>query len=121
MKRILAIDPDPTMQETYKRALVGLPYELHAAATGAEGYELFTQADTHLLFIELKLPDDGVATLRKIREHGMNLMVAVVTAHTNEFLPDITAMQADGLGFDVYHKPVSEDQIRAIAGKTIGQ
>ena len=121
MKRILAIDPDPVMQETYREALVDLPYELQTASTGAEGYELFTQADTHLLFIELKLADDGVATLRRIREHGMNLMVAIVTAHAPEFLPDITAMQADGLGFDVFHKPVSKEQIRAIAGRTIGQ
>lgn len=122
MKRILIIEPDAAMQEMYKSALADQPYEVCIATTGAEGYELYTQAETHLLFIELKLPDgDGVETMRKIREDGMDLMVAVVTGHAAEFLPDITMMQVDNLGFDVFHKPISEDQIRSIAGKTIGQ
>ena len=122
MKRILVIEPDPAVQTTYKNALAGQAYEVCMASTGSAGYDLFTQAETHLLFFELKLPDDdGVSTLLKIREHGKALMVAVVTGHAVEFLSDITAMQADNLGFEVYHKPVTEDQIRFIAGTTIGQ
>ena len=121
MKRILVIDPDVTLRQVYAEALGQVPYEVVTAGSGAEGCAKFAETRADMVFIELKLPDDGVAALRSLCEEDAGVFIAILTGHAAEFLSDITAIQVDGLSCDVYHKPVTDDEIRSIAGKAIGQ
>lgn len=115
-KRILIIDDDARVRETFLEALAGRGYDLVAAAGGAEGLDSAATRRPDLVFLDLKMPAmTGAETLARL--HGLHpgVPVYIVTAFYGEYLEPLKALRARGITFDLARKPLTLAEIRAIA------
>lgn len=116
MKRILIIDDDASVRETFLAALADRNYTLEATHGGAAGLESAARARPDLVFLDLKMPEmSGAETL--VRLHGIcpGVPVYIVTGFYGEFLQPLKDIQGLGIAFDLARKPLTLAEIRAIA------
>lgn len=103
---VLVVDDDPDLRQHLRTALE----ETHRVLTAATGDDALTKADdADVMLLDRRLPDSsGREVLRRVREGGNRLPVAMVTAVEPDF--DILEM-----GFDTYlQKPVAGDEVRSV-------
>ena len=99
--RVLVIDDD----SSFRQLLAGLlkkQYEVTAASSGQEGYQLAMDRPPHVALIDIQMPGwDGLETLRRFREHpdlariktamltgdaSRNTVVSAIRAGADEYL-----------------------------------
>ena len=114
MKHVVIIDDDKNILTTLKIHLEGLGFGVRTAATGAEGLRLVKKHVPHIVFLDLKLPDqDGLQVLDAIERTGIETDVIVITA----FATIDTAVTAIKMGaFDYVSKPFTPAQISHLIG-----
>jgi len=120
MKRILIIDDDQDVRETFLAALEGRGYDVAAAASGPLGLESASRNPPDLIFLDLKMPDmSGAETL--LRLHGIcpGVPVFIVTAFYGEYLRPLKDVRKRGISFNLARKPLSLPEIRAIADSSL--
>ena len=84
MTRILIVEDEESYREPLVYQLTREGYEVSAAATGEEGFELFTRGGIDLVLLDLMLPGiDGIALCRRIREQS-RVPIIMVTAKGTE-------------------------------------
>ncbi|MCG6940437.1 MAG: response regulator [Thiohalocapsa sp.] len=111
-KRILIIDDDAAVRETFRLSLQQLPYELVEADNGEAGAALAAREDFDLVYLDLRMPGiDGVETLRRIRAVKPTLIVYIVTAFHREYFDDLVTARGEGLVFELLRKPLERRQI----------
>jgi len=67
--RLLVVEDDPQIQRFLSTALEAHGYEMHIAATGAEGLRLATLQPPDIVIIDLGLPDiSGLDVIARLRE-----------------------------------------------------
>ncbi|MCC6912786.1 MAG: response regulator [Rhodospirillaceae bacterium] len=116
MKRILIIDDDAGVRETFLAALADRTYALEAAESGAAGLESAQQNRPDLVFLDLKMPDmNGIEALSHLHAICPGVPVYIVTAFYGEFLKPLKQAQSRGITFDLARKPLTLAEIRAIA------
>lgn len=116
MKRILIIDDDASVRETFLAALADRNYTLAAADGGAAGLESAKQNRPDLVFLDLKMPEmNGVETLTRLHGICPGVPVFIVTAFYAEFLKPLKDVRHRGITFDLARKPLTLAEIRAIA------
>ncbi len=116
MKRILIIDDDAGVRETFLAALAGRSYSLEATSGGAAGIESARRNRPDLVFLDLKMPEmNGVETLARLHQICPGVPVFIVTAFYGEFLKPLKDLQHRGISFDLARKPLTLAEIRAIA------
>lgn len=80
MARILIVEDEESYREPLVYQLTREGYEVSAAASGEEGFELFTRGGISLVLLDVMLPGiDGVALCRRIREQS-RVPVIMLTA-----------------------------------------
>lgn len=113
---ILVIDDDDGVRDAFALALEDSGFKVFLAEGGREGLEIAGREKINMIFLDLKMPDmDGVETMRQLRAQGTNCSIYIVTAFMPEFLDQLAAAAKEGLMFGLGQKPLSGDQIRAIA------
>ena len=116
MKRILIIDDDAGVRETFLAALSDRDYALEAAAGGRAGVESAARRRPDLIFLDLKMPVmSGADALVHLNEVCPGVRVYIVTAFYAEFLKPLEAVRRRGIPFDLARKPLALAEIRAIA------
>ncbi len=116
MKRILVVDDDENVRESFLATLEPLGYEVVLAAGGLEGLESAANKRPDLVFLDLKMPGmNGAETLEKLQDICPDVRVYVITAFYAEFLKPLKQLQGRGISFDVARKPLTVTEIRAIA------
>jgi CheY-like chemotaxis protein len=116
MKRILIIDDDASVRETFLAALSDRDYDLEAADSGAAGLESAKRRRPDLVFLDLKMPAmSGVEALVHLHDICPGVPVYIVTAFYGEFLKPLRDVQNCGISFDLARKPLTLAEIRAIA------
>ena len=83
--RLLVIDDDPNVADLVRQLLEGEPYEIEAAADGAEGLEVVGRARPDVILLDLMMPRmDGFAFLERLRRdpEAWRIPVIVLTART---------------------------------------
>jgi DNA-binding response OmpR family regulator len=118
-RSVLIVDDDDHLRRTMATALAR---EGLAIAEAASGEEAAVKADAgafDLILLDLQLPDqDGLATLRKMRERGVAAAVAIVTGHGS--LP--SAIEAMRLGaVDFLQKPFDPAALRALVATILAR
>jgi CheY-like chemotaxis protein len=120
MKRILVIDDDAFVRETFAMALSGLGYLVDTADGGLAGLDAADRHKPDLIFLDLKMPGlDGVETLRRLGVRRPGVPVYIVTGFHTEYLEPLRQLKSSGLSFDVARKPLELSQIRAIADSVL--
>lgn len=120
-KRILVIDDEPAVRESFVYALTGEPYSVDAAASGVEGIEKAEGARPDLIFLDLRMPGmDGVEVLRRLQNRCSAVPVYIITAFRREYMQPLKEAAAEGLRFDVMDKPLEPEQIRLLVRSVFG-
>lgn len=110
--KILLLDDDPRLLETYQQLLQQLPSqpEILTANSGPRGLAMLEAEPFRLLICDLKMPKmDGLQVLSIVRRKHPQLRTVALTAVTDEQYRS----RAYALGVDLFwHKPASEQEIR---------
>lgn len=84
MSLILVVEDEESYRMPVKYGLEKEGYEVLAAASGEEGFEIVTSEPVDLVLLDVMLPGmDGITLLRRIREHSA-VPVIMVTAKSSE-------------------------------------
>lgn len=122
MKRILVIDDDDNVRESFSASLENRGYDVAVAASGAEGLESARAHRPDLIFLDLKMPKmNGAETLEHLQNICAETPVYITTAFYAEFLKPLKALQAKGISFEVARKPLTAAEIRAIADAVLAE
>lgn len=115
--RILVVDDEPNVRLVFRTTLEPAGYNVADAEDGQAALEQLRAGPTALVILDLRMPGlGGLATLRRIREMGLDVPVIVVTAQGS--IPD--AVEAMKLGaVDFLTKPIRPDALRTIAGDVL--
>ncbi|TNF54716.1 sigma-54-dependent Fis family transcriptional regulator, partial [bacterium] len=117
--KILIVDDEEKILQTMQGSLEDEDYEVLTAKDGQEAIDKVRAENPDLIFLDIWLPGmDGMETLKAIKEHDSNLDVVLMTGHGTMS----TAIQAIKLGaFDFLEKPLSLDNILAVANSALEQ
>ncbi|MEP6938925.1 MAG: response regulator [Rudaea sp.] len=82
--RLLVIEDDPQIQRFLSTALDAHGYELHIAATGAEGLRMAALREPDIVIVDLGLPDiSGLDVIARLRE-WFSRPILVLSARSRE-------------------------------------
>jgi two-component system, NtrC family, response regulator PilR len=110
--RVLVVDDEADIRELLDLTLARMGLDADCAASLAEGRELLASRRYQLCLTDMRLPDgEGLSLVREINQNGLDLPVAVITAH-GSMENAVAALKAGA--FDYLSKPVSLDQLRAL-------
>ncbi|PSQ04966.1 DNA-binding protein [Halobacteriales archaeon QS_6_71_20] len=110
--RVLIVEDEADVRELYVDQL-STDYEVATARTGEEALALVDDA-VDVVLLDRRLPGlHGDDTLRRIRESGVDVRVAVVTAVT-------AGLDVVGLPIDAYlRKPVDAGELRVLVDRLV--
>ena len=121
MKRVLVIDDDSGVRESFRAALEDAGYEVTTVDNGRAGIESAQAERPDLVFLDLKMPGmSGVETLRELNAACPRIPVYVVTGFYGDYLAPLRELQSRGVDFNLARKPLSATEIKAIAAGRIG-
>lgn len=122
MKRILVIDDDDAVRDSFIAALDYRDYTPQGAVSGQAGVDSARTARPDLVFLDLKMPGmSGVETLMALRTLYPDLPIYLVTGFYGEFLEPLKDMRRRGVLFELARKPLTVSEIRAIAEGVLAQ
>ena len=116
-KRILVIDDERAVRETFSQILTDQGYLVTAVESGEEGLRRISEDSLDLVFLDVWLRDrDGLSILEAARDRLAELPVVMISGHANVE----TAVRAVRLGAeDFLEKPLSLDRVLLTAKKAI--
>ncbi len=95
MKKILIVDDEENIRLLYQDEFVELGYAVRTASSGEEALVLIAQERPDLVTLDIKMAgQDGIETLRRIKEQDKSLPVILVTAY-NVFKSDFGSWASD--------------------------
>jgi two-component system response regulator AtoC len=110
MTKILIIDDDESTRETLRLYLAEVGYATFAAATGAEGLDLWKRENPELIISDVNLPDaNGLELMERMKESDPNLPVIIITAF-DDMKSTIAAMQKGA--YDYLEKPIDINRLK---------
>jgi DNA-binding response OmpR family regulator len=110
MGKILIIDDDREISETFSDVLLHAGHDVYVANSGAEAFKLLRRMTPDVILLDMQMPDvSGMLTLSYIR-HLTRLShsrIIIVSGH-----PEMALSAQAVWGIDQYlHKPVSPRQL----------
>ena len=114
--RILVVDDDASIRETFELQLGRRGYEVETAESGEKALNLLQEFGPSLVITDLRMPGmDGLELLRRIRE-ASEADVVVITAHES-MESAVAAMKAGA--YDYLVKPLDLDSIDLLVGRCL--
>jgi two-component system response regulator PhoP len=109
--RVLVVEDDPRLLEALRAQLRDAGFAVDVSADGREGLYLGDEFPIDLAIIDLGLPElPGLELIRKLREHGREFPILVLTART-EWQDKVAGLEA---GADDYlTKPFHPEELMA--------
>ena len=117
MAHLLIIDDDPAVGLTFRRMLEAIGHRVSRALSAAEGLDQIDRDRPDAILLDMRMPMmDGLEFLRRLRqdERLKTLPVGIVTG--DYFLNEQVLAELGELGATVRYKPVSMDDLHALAG-----
>ena len=112
LRQVLVVDDEPDIRELLELTLVKMGLGVAAAGTVADAKRLLRDQRFHLCLTDMRLPDgEGLELVQHIASLGVDLPVAVITAHGNTENA-VAALKAGA--FDYVSKPVGLEQLRTM-------
>jgi circadian clock protein KaiB len=114
-KRILVIDDDLSIRQSFAIALENTGYLIETAESGEAGIEKTGKGKYDLIYLDLRMPGlNGAETLRELRKIDKDVPIYIITGFYGEYFQGLQEATKEGIGFEVLKKPVGGDQIAAI-------
>ncbi len=115
--RVLIVDDEPDILELLELALVRMGLEVERASGVRQAIQCLDAQTFDLCLTDMRMPDgEGLEVVRHIAERGLDVPVAVITAHGN--LENAVAVLKAG-AFDYLSKPVALDQLRSLVNSAL--
>ena len=115
--RVLVVDDEADILELLELALVRMGLEVVRASGVNQAKQRLDAGKFDLCLTDMRMPDgDGLEVVRYISERGLDVPVAVITAHGN--LENAVAVLKAG-AFDYLSKPVALDQLRTLVNSVL--
>lgn len=109
---VLVIDDEADIRELIELSLTRMGLGTDAVGSVAEAKARIAECSYRLCLTDMRLPDgEGLEVVRFIAERGIDLPVAVITAH-GSMDNAVAALKAGA--FDYLSKPVALEQLRAM-------
>lgn len=113
-RSVLVIDDEEAVRRSFELALEDQNYYVKTVDNGIDGVNE-AKKGYNLVFLDLKMPgQNGVETLKQIREFSADLPVYIVTAFHKEFLTDLDEARKLGITFQLLRKPVGSVEIQIL-------
>ena len=114
-RRVLVIDDDEGIRSAFSRVLTLEGYSVQVAATAEEALVQVDQKRPDAILLDLKMPlINGVGFLYRLRQDPANRDIAVAVITGALALDDATVDDLRTLHAQVWHKPLSLEEIRRI-------
>lgn len=82
MRKILLVEDEPVLRESYEMILSTEPYTVHTAADGSEALRLCLTTDYDLILLDLMMPHvDGVMFLERYLKANKHLPKTIVLSN----------------------------------------
>lgn len=115
--RVLVVDDEADILELLELALVRMGLEVIRASGVQQAKQRLDAQSFDLCLTDMRMPDgEGLDVVRHITERGLDVPVAVITAHGN--LENAVAVLKAG-AFDYLSKPVALDQLRTLVASAL--
>jgi adenylate cyclase len=119
--RVLIVDDDISVTDTFSRMLRLEGYEVWAALSAQEGLELAKAHSPHAVILDLRMPiTSGLQFLRSLREitELQRTPVAIVTG--DYYLEDAQVAEIQSLNAELRFKPLWLDELVTLARDLLG-
>jgi two-component system, chemotaxis family, chemotaxis protein CheY len=120
MARILLIDDEKMVRETFRAILEAAGHVVDEAADGQEGIDQFRKQRADLIITDIFMPEqEGIGTILEIRRFDRDLPIIAVSGGGNA---ELSLSSATKLGATTaLHKPVRRDDLLAAVDKCLGE
>ncbi len=118
-KRVLVVDDDRVVGQSFERVLANKGYHVDTALSGREAFEKYAGADFDMVFTDLRMPgQDGLEVARRIKEMNPWLPVVVVTGYGTQEAEE----KAKAIGVaEFIQKPLTPSIIEDVAARMLGR
>lgn len=118
-KRILVVDDDQVVGQSFQRVLTNKGYRVDTALSGREAFEKYAGADFDMVFTDLRMPgQDGLEVARRIKEMNPWLPIVVVTGYGTQE----AEAKAKAIGVaEFLQKPLTPSIIEEVAARIMGR
>ncbi len=119
LKRVLVVDDEEIVRESYKLALTDAGYEVRAVPNGREAIQACRNEHFDVMLADIRMPDmDGLEVSRVIAREFPDVRVIVITGYPS---PE-SAARARKLGVSDYlQKPVAPDRLSAATAAALAR
>jgi CheY-like chemotaxis protein len=116
-KRVLVVDDDWVVRESFKRVLTDAGYSVTTARSGRAALAACSSEPFDVMLADLKMPEmDGLEVTRMVKREHPQVQVLIVTGYPTQQ----SAKEARGLGvFDYLNKPVTPDRLNAVTAAAL--
>jgi two-component system, OmpR family, response regulator PrrA len=113
--RVLVVDDDEALRSVYSRVLTKEGYTVHMAASAEDALAYVKQERPDAILLDLRMPlINGVGFLYRLRQDPANQSIAVALITGETTLDESTISDLRTLSAQVWHKPLSLDDIRRV-------
>lgn len=117
MNRILVVDDDPSIRETFEDHLGTSGYRVRCAGSAEEALGSWTEFQPDLIITDVRMPGmSGIDLLQRLRESEEDADVLVITAF-EDMETAVAAMKAGA--YDYLVKPLDLDQIELLVDRCL--
>jgi CheY-like chemotaxis protein len=115
--RILAVDDEPIVLDSFRKILVLAGYSVDTVETGPEALALVRRNDYEFVFADLKMPGmDGLDVVKAVRHLRPDIDVAIITGYAT-VESAVSAMKFGAM--DYVQKPFTEDELVEFADQLL--
>ncbi len=115
--RILAVDDEPIVLDSFRKILVLAGYSVDTVETGPEALALVRRHDYELVFADLKMPGmDGLDVVKAVKHLRPDIDIAIITGYAT-VESAVSAMKYGAM--DYVQKPFTEDELVKFADQLV--
>ena len=115
-QRILIVDDDEGVTQTFARGLRLEGYQVHTANSAEAGLREARDSEPDAIILDLRMPlVDGLGFLRQLRERDAQRSTPVAIVTGDYFLEDEIASQLRALGAELLYKPLWLEDLIGLA------
>lgn len=110
--RVLVVDDDKGVTETFARMLMLEGLQVHTAHNAEDGLREADSADPEAIIVDLRMPFiNGLGFVYRLREREQHRQTPVVIVTGDYFLDDSMADELRNLGVEIRFKPLWLDDL----------
>jgi CheY-like chemotaxis protein len=120
--RVLVIDDDEGVRSAFSRVLTREGYSVQVAASAEEALAQVQQARPDAILLDMKMPMiNGVGFLYRLRLDRANQHIAVAMITGEHALDEATVTDLQTLRAQVWHKPISLEDLRRVVQELLAR